>query len=118
MLLLFSFGILKVKTDHEALERELDFVEAQQTDLEEMLGTLERQAEAMNAESIQIHADVERESTYHAAGRVNLQLQTMADSIKDIIERINANNRSSNNESPVSISSILKAFVIYFPDFL
>lgn len=91
----------QVKSDLERLERELDFVEAQQTELEEMLVPLERQAEAMGTESIQSHADVERETTYHAAGRVNLQLQTMADTTRDIIERINASNKSSSDESPV-----------------
>lgn len=97
-----SPAALQVKSDQERLDRELDFVEAQQAELEDMLAPLERQAESMQVDCVQNHTDTERVMTYQAAGKVNLQLQTMADTIKDIIERINNNNHKANgDESPV-----------------
>ncbi|OQR75415.1 nuclear pore glycoprotein p62-like [Tropilaelaps mercedesae] len=102
--------IKKVKSDQERLDRELDFVVAQQKELEEMLVPLEKQAQAMQGPSIQHHTDVEREATYHSAAKVNAQLRGMADTIKDIIEHINASNRStSDNSTMEQISKILNA---------
>lgn len=95
-----------MKGDQERLERELDFVEAQQQEIEEMLTPLEKQAEVMHTESIQNHTDVERVSTYQMAGLVNLQLQKMADAIKEIIDCINARNKATGDESPVSATYV------------
>lgn len=102
----------KVKSDQDRMDREVDFVVAQQKELEEMLGPLEQEALALEPTSIQHHTDFERQTTYNSATTVNAQLRGMAERIKDIIEHINANNKSGNDSSSLSqITKILNAHV-------
>ena len=53
----------RVKLDQQRLEGELDFIQAQQRELEEMLVPLEQSVEQMPPISFQQHADLEREHT-------------------------------------------------------
>ena len=102
----------KVKSDQDRMDREVDFVVAQQKELEEMLGPLEQEALALETSSIQHHADFERQTTYNSATTVNAQLRGMADRVKQIIEKINSNNKSANDASSISqITKILNAHV-------
>lgn len=57
----------RVKLDQQRLDGELDFINAQQRELEEMLQPLEEAVEQMPPISAQQHADVEREQTYVTA---------------------------------------------------
>ena len=102
----------KAKSDQDRMDREVDFVVAQQKELEEMLGPLEQEALALEPSSIQHHTDFERQTTYNSATTVNAQLRGMADRIKQIIEKINSNNKSANDASSISqITKILNAHV-------
>jgi len=102
----------KVKSDQDRMDREVDFVIAQQKELEEMLAPLEQEALNLEPTSIQHHTDFERQTTYNSATTVNAQLRGMAERIKDIIEHINANNKSGNDASSISqITKILNAHV-------
>jgi nuclear pore complex protein Nup62 len=53
----------RVKIDQGRLGQELDFILAQQKELEELLGPLESSVEQLPPISYQQHADLEREHT-------------------------------------------------------
>ena len=54
----------RVKIDQQRLDHELDFILAQQRELEELLVPLEKAVEQLPPISYQQHADLERENTY------------------------------------------------------
>lgn len=53
----------KVKLDQHRLNHELDFIVAQQKELEEMLGPLEESVSKLPSINYQQHTDTERERT-------------------------------------------------------
>ena len=53
----------RVKIDQDRLSQELDFIMAQQKELEEMLGPLEASVDQLPPITYQQHADLEREHT-------------------------------------------------------
>ena len=53
----------RVKIDQERLSQELDFILAQQKELEDMLGPLETSVDQLPPITYQQHADLEREHT-------------------------------------------------------
>lgn len=53
----------KVKLDQKRLDHELDFIQAQQKELEEMLEPLEKAVDQLPPIGYQQHADLEREHT-------------------------------------------------------
>lgn len=56
-------SVERVKLEQQRLDHELDFIVAQQRELEELLTPLEKSVEASPSLSIQQHADLEREHT-------------------------------------------------------
>ena len=53
-----------MKIDQQRLDHELDFILAQQKELEDMLTPLEKNMEQLPPINYQQHADMEREYTY------------------------------------------------------
>lgn len=101
-------AVEKVKLDQQRLDHELDFIVAQQRELEELLVPLEKSVESSPHLSVQQHADLEREHTYHLAENIDGQLKRMAEDIKEIIERLNTSNKSQEDVDPMQqISKIL-----------
>merc|ERR1712071_573110 len=80
----------RVKQDQIRLESELDFVRAQQRELEEMLLPLE---DNLQQEVNSIPHDTEREHTYQLSENIDSQMRRLADDLKEIIERMNAASR-------------------------
>lgn len=100
----------RVKLDQQRLDHELDFIAAQQGELQELLEPLERGIQATPGLSVQQHADLEREHTYHLAENVNAQLRCMSQDIKDIIQQLNAANAAVAQDKPLNqVSKVLNA---------
>ncbi|KPJ21208.1 Nuclear pore glycoprotein p62 [Papilio machaon] len=97
--------IQSVKNEQQSLEHELDFVVAQQRELQEMLAPLERTLLADNDRL----RDPEREHMYTLAENLDTQLRQMSEDLKEVIEHLNETNRSQDTNDPVSIS-----FTSYF----
>ncbi|XP_044522591.1 nuclear pore glycoprotein p62 [Gracilinanus agilis] len=80
----------KVKLDQRRLDQELDFILAQQKELEELLAPLEDAVREQGGSIYLQHADEERERTYQLAETIDAQLKRMARDLKDVIEHLNA----------------------------
>lgn len=103
-----SDSVNRVKNDQVRLESELDFVRAQQRELEEMLIPLE---ESLQLEVNNMPHDAEREHTYQLAENIDSQMRRLADDLKEIIERMNAAGRQNEaSADPIAkIARILNA---------
>ncbi|KPJ00529.1 Nuclear pore glycoprotein p62 [Papilio xuthus] len=98
--------IQSVKNEQQSLEHELDFVVAQQRELQEMLAPLERTLLADNDRL----RDPEREHMYTLAENLDTQLRQMSEDLKEVIEHLNETNRSQDTNDPiVQIGRILNA---------
>uniref|UniRef100_A0A023GIX0 Putative nuclear pore glycoprotein p62 ixodes scapularis nuclear pore glycoprotein p62 n=1 Tax=Amblyomma triste TaxID=251400 RepID=A0A023GIX0_AMBTT len=96
--------------DQQRLEHELDYVAAQQAELERLLAPLESAMRTAPALSVQQHADMEREHTYHLADNINSQLSCVSRDISDIVEQLNAANAVSAQDKPLEqISQVMSA---------
>ncbi|XP_075743675.1 nuclear pore glycoprotein p62-like [Rhipicephalus microplus] len=96
--------------DQQRLEHELDYVAAQQGELERLLAPLEAAMKQAPALSVQQHADLEREHTYHMAENINSQLNSVSRDIKDIVEQLNAANAFTAQDKPLQqISKVLNS---------
>ena len=91
----------------QRLEHELDFVQSQQSELEEILRPLEEPLAGAPP------PDAERERIYSLAETLDAQLQRMSDDLREVIEHINAANRSRDDSEPlVQISKVLNAHMV------
>lgn len=100
----------KLKLDQQRLDHELDFIAAQQGELAELIEPLERAVRDAPELTLQHHADLEREHTYHLAENVNAQLKRMSQDIKEIIEHLNSANAAVIENKPANqICKVLDA---------
>uniref|UniRef100_A0A023GBV7 Putative nuclear pore glycoprotein p62 ixodes scapularis nuclear pore glycoprotein p62 n=1 Tax=Amblyomma triste TaxID=251400 RepID=A0A023GBV7_AMBTT len=96
--------------DQQRLEHELDYVAAQQAELERLLAPLESGMRTAPALSVQQHADLEREHTYHLAANINSQLNCVSRDIGDCVEQLNTASASSAQDEPLEqISQVMSA---------
>jgi nuclear pore complex protein Nup62 len=95
----------KVKADQSAMEQELEFITAQQAELEESILPLEQELS-----KIPQQIDVERSQTYLMAETLDSQLKQMSEDLKEVIEHLNEANKFSDPSDPmVQIGKILNA---------
>ena len=89
----------------QRLEHELDFIKGLQSELEDVLKPLEASVADVPA------VDQERQKTYQKAEQLDAQLQRMSEDLKEIIEHINAQNRSQedSNDPVLQIERVLNA---------
>ncbi|XP_071955415.1 uncharacterized protein [Antedon mediterranea] len=100
----------KVKTDQQRLEHELDYIVAQQRELEDMLTPLEESIKTQQGSLFTQHADVEREHTYQLAETIDSQLKRMVQDLKEVIEHLNTSNTAGEANDPIhQIAKILNA---------
>lgn len=100
----------KVKLDQQHLDQELDFISAQQKELEELLLPLEQAVEQIPPIHRQQHADLEREHTYKLAENMDAQLKRMVQDLKEIIDHINSSNSVHDGNDPVQqVAKVLNA---------
>lgn len=85
-----------VKLEQKKLDHELDFILAQQKELEDCLVPLEKELASNNAAR-----DPQRENMYQSAENIDVQLKQMSEDLKEIIEHLNDSNRSQDNSDPI-----------------
>lgn len=89
-------GIEKVKQQQQQLDHELDFVLAQQRELEECIVPLEKELKDVPI------TDQDRNHTYQMAENMDTQLKQMSEDLKEIIEHLNESNKAEDSNDPVS----------------
>ncbi|PIK48171.1 putative peroxisomal leader peptide-processing protease-like [Apostichopus japonicus] len=96
--------------DALTLSHELDYVVAQQRELEDMLIPLEESVRNTEGATYTQHTDLERERTYQMAETVDSQLKRMVQDLKEIIEHMNTVNTPRDSTDPLAqIAKILNA---------
>lgn len=108
--------VARVKAEQARLDRELDFILSQQTELQDLITPIETQLKQQQESSgvhVGQHADLEREKTYKMAASIDGQLKHMMQDLRDIIDHINQSNSSSSggsgDDSMVQIARILNS---------
>nr|CAD7591765.1 unnamed protein product [Timema genevievae] len=97
-------AVERVKLEQQQLDQELDFIVAQQRDLEDCLAPLEKELADSNI------SDPEREHTYQLAQNIDTQMKQMSEDLKEIIEYLNESNRTQDANDPMGqICRILNA---------
>lgn len=98
-------AVEKVKADQVAMEQELEFITAQQAELEESILPLEQELS-----KIPQQIDVDRSQTYLMAETLDSQLKQMSEDLKEVIEHLNEANKFQDPSDPmVQIGAILNA---------
>lgn len=98
-------SVENVKLQQQQLDYELDFILAQQRELEECLVPLEKELA-----SAPVNIDPQREHMYHMADSLDTQLKRMSEDLKDIIDHLNESSKTQDNGDPiVQIGKILDA---------
>ncbi|KAK9710973.1 Nsp1-like C-terminal region [Popillia japonica] len=88
-------GIERVKQQQEQLDQELDFVLAQQKELEDLIAPLEKELEDIPV------TDLDRHRTYQMAETLDTQLKQMSEDLKEIIEHLNESNKLQEMSNPI-----------------
>ncbi|KAL1467311.1 hypothetical protein MTO96_042272 [Rhipicephalus appendiculatus] len=100
----------RAKLDQQQLDHGMDYVTAQQQELERLLAPLEAAMKQAPALSAQQHADLEREDTYHMAEDINSQLNSMSRDVMDLAVQLNGAHASIPQEEPLQqISKVLSS---------
>jgi len=95
----------QMKLQQQQLDHELDFILAQQRELEEVLVPLEK-----TTSEVPSNTDPEREHTYYMAETLDTQLKQMSEDLREIIEHLNESSRTQDTSDPiVQIGRILNA---------
>ncbi|KAF5303675.1 hypothetical protein FQA39_LY09922 [Lamprigera yunnana] len=103
-ILAVSNGLERIKHQQQQLDQDLDFVVAQQKELEDCIAPLEKDLQNI------VITDVDREQTYTLAENIDTQLKQMSEDLKEIIEHLNESNKVQELSDPVSqIGKILNA---------
>ncbi|KAF7279899.1 nucleoporin 62 [Rhynchophorus ferrugineus] len=97
-------SIERVKQQQSQLDQELDFILAQQKELEELIIPLEKDLVDIPV------TDIDRNQMYQFAEIIDSQLKQISDDLKEIIENINESNKDEEISNPITqISKILNA---------
>lgn len=98
-------AVEKIKGDQSSMEQELDFIIAQQAELEESILPLEQELA-----KIPQQIDIDRSQTYLMAETLDSQLKQMAEDLKEVIEHLNEANKFADPSDPmIQIGKILNA---------
>lgn len=111
-ILTLNNGIEKVKQQQLQLDHELDFVLAQQRELEECIAPLEKELKEIPI------TDQDRNHTYQIAENMDTQLKQMSEDLKEIIEHLNESNKTEETNDPVFVFYMYVFWVIIFYLFL
>ncbi|ENN77509.1 hypothetical protein YQE_06034, partial [Dendroctonus ponderosae] len=94
-ILSLNSSIEKVKQQQSQLDQELDFILAQQKELEELIIPLEK--ELVDVPIV----DIDRNQMYQFSEIIDFQLKQISDDLKEIIESINESNKDEEVSNPV-----------------
>ncbi|OBS79152.1 hypothetical protein A6R68_18476, partial [Neotoma lepida] len=100
------YEVEKVKLDQSRLERELDFILAQQKELEHLLTPLEEFVKEQNGPFNLLYVDKEYERIYKLAEHIDAELKRMSQDLKDII--VHLNSHGSLDDAPEPLQQICK----------
>ncbi|KAJ8979425.1 hypothetical protein NQ317_002205 [Molorchus minor] len=96
--------IERVKQQQQQLNQALDFVLAQQKELEESIVPLEKELAELPV------TDIDRNQMYQFCEIIDSQMKQMSDDLKEIVEHINESNKSEEASNPVTqVAGILNA---------
>ena len=100
-----SNGIERIKQQQQQLDQELDFVLAQQKELEDCIAPLEKELDEV------VVSDIDRDQTYKLAENIDTQLKQMSEDLKEIIEHLNdeTNKVQELSDPVIQIGRILNA---------
>lgn len=100
-----SNGIERIKQQQDQLDQDLDFVLAQQKELEDCITPLEKELSEI------VVTDIDRDQTYKLAENIDTQLKQMSEDLKEIIEHLNDDtNKVQESSDPIAqIGRILNA---------
>lgn len=94
----------KVKAEQSTLEKELEFISAQHSELEECITPLQKELSKIP------QVDQERSQIYSIAENLDTQLKQMSEDLKEVIEHLNEANKAQDPNDPiVQIGRILNA---------
>lgn len=98
-------SVEKIKTDQSCLEQKIDFINAQQSELFELIMPLENELA-----KIPQQIDVDRSQAYLMAETLDSQLKQMSEDLKEVIEHLNEANKFADPTDPmIQIAKILNA---------
>lgn len=98
-------SVEKIKADQSCLEQQIDFINAQQSELFELIMPLENELA-----KIPQQIDVDRSQAYLMAETLDSQLKQMSEDLKEVIEHLNEANKFADPADPMSqIAKILNA---------
>ncbi|XP_070493590.1 nuclear pore glycoprotein p62 [Chironomus tepperi] len=98
-------SVEKIKTDQSCLEQKIDFINAQQSELFELIMPLENELA-----KIPQQIDVDRSQAYLMAETLDSQLKQMSEDLKEVIEHLNEANKFADPADPmIQIAKILNA---------
>lgn len=100
-------SIERVKQQQTQLDHELDFVLAQQRELEELIAPLEKELMEIPV------TDIDRNQMYQFSEMVDSQLKQMSEDLKEIIEHINEVQKNEESTNPVSIEIGKRVYILY-----
>ncbi|XP_017489845.1 PREDICTED: nuclear pore glycoprotein p62-like, partial [Rhagoletis zephyria] len=96
----------KLRSAHRGLDHQLDFIIAQQKELEQLLDQIEQN----KYESGSNYVNTEREHTYSMVETVNNDLNAIGSDLKDFIKKLNETKSNQDSNDPiVQISKILNS---------
>ncbi|XP_052602413.1 nucleoporin-62 C-terminal-like protein [Peromyscus californicus insignis] len=105
---LLRHEVEKVKLDQSRLERELDFILAQQKELEHLLTPLEEFVKKQNGPFNLLYVDKEYEKIYKLAETIDAELKRMSQDLKDIIGHLNSLGSPGDAAEPFQVQEICK----------
>jgi nuclear pore complex protein Nup62 len=99
-------SVEKIKNDQSCLEQKIDFINAQQSELFELILPLENELAKIQHQQI----DVDRSQSYLMAETLDSQLKQMSEDLKEVIEHLNEANKFTDPTDPmIQIAKILNA---------
>lgn len=103
--------VQRVHVAQKELDQNLEIIYTQQTELHQMLESLESDVANMVNETEMGPTDTEREKGYQLAEDINGQLDQMSNTLKDLISKLNsASEKTEDTDNPVNqIVKILNA---------
>lgn len=97
-------SIERVKQQQVQLDQELDFVLAQQKELEELIMPLEKELTEIPV------TDIDRNQMYQFSEIIDSQLKQLSEDLKEIIEHINESTKNEETSNPITqVARILNA---------
>ncbi|KAL3237306.1 hypothetical protein MRX96_048189, partial [Rhipicephalus microplus] len=95
-----SSQVQRAQLDHRQLRQKLEYMTAQQEELERLLAPLEAAMKRAPGLSVQQHADLQREDTYLMVEDIYSQLSSVSQNVRNLTAQLNAANASVVQDEP------------------